>query len=134
MHSLPSLRAQVRPGRACTCAVAPYLMPTAGCVAGPNGHVVALCRMHTWPCRGLCRDTVPCLMPFPSHDTLCVLRYNSPAIKPLPQPRYRICIVTQLFPQPNLRSCHDTTNYIVTFSPTYCTPSCCVMIQFPIVL
>ena len=37
-----------------------------------------MCRTPGWPCRGLGCDTVPCLMPFPSHNTLCVLQYNSP--------------------------------------------------------
>ena len=91
---------------------------------------MAVCHAQAWPCRGLCRYTVPCLMSFPSHDTLCVLRYNSPAIKPLPQPRYRICIMTQLLPQPNFCSCQDTTNCIVTFSPAYCLAFISITIQF----
>ena len=66
---------------------------------------MALCRAHTWPCRGLCRETMPYLMLTSGHNTLP-------------------CIAIQTPQQPHVQTATSRYNfhYIVTQSSNHCMP------------
>ena len=124
-----------------------------GRVAGPGGRVVAVCRARTWPCCGLGCDTTH---PQPTaslsqyttvyRDTNsqhpdssitiqpCVLRHNlSQSLKPSACHNTTECIVTRSS-SPSL-SCHNTLGVLDTTHQPFCTPkTCCITIQFSIVL
>ena len=90
---------------------------------------MALCRAHTWPCRGLCGDIMPSLMPHlvtiqsnhpacqaaSGHDTIYCIATQPFSISNLLLSRYKICIVTH-YPVVQPSTYHDTTDCIVTHS------------------
>ena len=91
-----ALRPRVHAARAGSCRGRASAMsqPCGRPCRGLGGRIVALCRAHIWPCRGLYRNTAPCLMLPPGHDTLPCIAIQFPHRPTLPLSRYNGCIVT----------------------------------------